>query len=651
MTARRAAWTSGAVLFVIYLATMAPGVTFWDAGEFIAAANVFGIPHPPGTPLFVALGRAWIVLAGGVAGVARAMNLLSVMATASAGALTAWIVARKEKSGADAAWAGIAGALCAGLMTSVWANATETEVYAISLVHVVLMLACAARSADVDDRSNDRWTLLTAYLIALAPAVHLSALVGAPAAIVLAARTPDARWRTDRMLLLGGTLVAAAGVGRMSWLLVVIGFAVSMSCILLRRENRTAAIRSVAFALIATSGLFILLLRARHDPAVNQGNPATLASLVDVVARHQYDVAPLWPRQAPIWIQLATLAEYVDWQFAMSWGRGVFTTPARVMATVVFVALGAYGWRAMRRESRAKADALAILVVCGTLGVCAYLNLKAGWSIGYGFVPTDAHEARERDYFFVLGFWGWGVFAGYGAVAFARVKRIPAGFACAVALIPLVGNWTVNDRARGDSATAAREVGSAFLASAPPNALLFLAGDNDTYPLWYLQQVEGLRRDVTLVTIPLLPASWYGPEIARRTGLAFSDATHTPGAQWAFEDLAASQARAAFRAGRPVAVSVMEPARMRNLLGSGWSLRGVVYVMSAVSRTDPTSPVFDTTFVMSALSPQARADARARQTDDVAPYMRSLLECPRLAVMGTGVSRSRDSLETRCNFR
>ncbi len=645
---------------------MAPGVTFWDAGEFIAAAHVFGIPHPPGTPLFVAVGRTWSMLLGGAIGVARAMNLLSAVCTATAGGASAWVVARAIGAQRDAAWGALAGGLCAGLMTSAWANATETEVYAVSLLLVMLMLVGGERAGI--ERCSRRWTLLTAYLIAISPAVHLSALVGAPAAIALAARDPAGRWRLDTMLLLAGVSIASAGVGRMSWLLVGAGAVIALCSAVVRtgeeqvprcsRDDRGGAFRvkntfaAVLLTVIAASALMILLVRARHDPGVNQGNPSTLTTLADVVARRQYDVSPMWPRQAPVWIQLATLAQYVDWQFGITLGRGIFTTPQRLLVTLLFLLAGVAGWRAMRRDGRRAADALTVLTLSGTLGVCAYLNLKAGATIGYGFVPAGAHEARERDYFFVLGFWGWGLFAGYGALALVRARRWPAWVAVAAAVVPLLGNWAADDRQRADGANAARDVAAALLGSAPRNAVLFVAGDNDTYPLWYLQQVEGVRTDVTVVTIPLLPADWYGAEIARRSGLRWKARGLVPGAEWAHQELAAHIAEAAREAGRPVVASPSVSAKERSLLGAAWRLTGVVYVSSSAANGSTDPPVIDANGESDSARPAPTVRAgRTRLPDDVSASMLGLLECGRLATLSAGPSLWRDSLELRCNLR
>jgi hypothetical protein len=63
-----------------------------------------------------------------------------------------------------------------------------------------------------------------------------------------------------------------------------------------------------------------------------------------------------------------------------------------------------------------------------------------------------------------------------------------------------------------------------MLAKVPPSGILLALGDNDTYPLWYLQQVEGTRKDVTIVTLPLLGAEWYRSELARRYKLLDSAA-------------------------------------------------------------------------------------------------------------------------------
>ena len=649
----------GSLLLAVYVATMAPGVTFWDAGEFIAAAHTLGIPHPPGTPVFVALGRVWTVTLGGMLGVARASNLLSAVSTAVAGALAARVVIRAAPHRRDVVWGAIAGALCAGLMSSVWANATETEVYAVSLLHVALMLACAQRAADDDDVAGGRWLLCTGYVIALAPAVHLSALVGAPAAILLASRRADGEWYLDRVLLLGGVLVSAAGVGRMSWLLAGAGALLAAAPVAVRRGNMSARripmarlAAAVILTGVAASALLIMLLRARHDPAVNQGNPSTLHALADVVARRQYDVAPMWPRRAPAWLQLANLLQYLDWQFALAWGRGIFTTPTRVMATVGFLVAGLGGWRAMRRDVPRVAETVAVLTLCGTIGVGVYLNLKAGATLGYGFVPGDAHEARERDYFFVLGFWGWGLFVGYGALAFVRRRRWPLWAATAVAVLPIVGNWSASNRRGGDGASAPRDVALALLGSTPPRTMLFVAGDNDTYPLWYLQQVEGMRTDVTVVTMPLLPADWYVEELSRRTGLRWPASEHVEGARWQHEERAALMARAARNAGWPVAVSTGLPSVERRLLGSGWRLRGATYLAFGAANGSSDPPVIDSASMPPGWPRAVPRKARAvRAPDDVSTVMLALLDCARMRDLAPGKSAKRDSLEVSCNFR
>jgi hypothetical protein len=446
----------------------------------------------------------------------------------------------------------------------------------------------------------------------------------------------------------------------MSPLLVALGVALLAAAALWPGESREARRRwlaAIPLAALAASALLVLLVRARHDPALNQGNPESLGALADVVARRQYDVASLLPRQAPVWIQVANVAQYVDWQVAMSWGQGVFTSAARVLATLSFLLLGAVGARALRRDARRIGDALLVLTLCGTLGVAAYLNLRAGASLGWGVLPDSApHEARERDYFFMLGFWGWGCFAGYGAFALARARRWPPYLAIAPVLVLLAGNWRAVDRSREPQASAPLVLARSLLESAPRRAVLFVSGDNDSYPLWYLQQVEGARPDVTPVTFPLLPADWYPAEVARRTGLRWREGQSVAGASWEHERVAAAIAAAARRAGRPVAASPALTAGERALLGSSWVLRGVVYVADAAPRGAGERASIDTSLarVWAGRAPSVSASAFRGATlapDDVTPTMLALLGCPRLASLPAGPSAARDSLEVTCNFR
>lgn len=591
----------------MYAATAAPGVTFWDAGEFIASVETLGIPHPPGTPLYVLLARAWR-LALPMLPAAPAVNLFSAAATAAAGGIAAALVWRWTGLRAGA----LAGAVMAGTMSSVWASATEAEVYASSLLLAMLMLAAADRAArGANDRV--RWLALAAYCGGFALPLHLSALVAAPAAALLvlhplAGDAPERRWRP--------------------------------------RDAGLAA----AAAVIGASVLLVLLVRARHDPGINQGDPATWSALADVVTRRQYDVAPIWPRQAPWWIQLGNLFEYADWQVALSLAPGVAPSWRRTPFTIVVALLGVAGALAHRRLDRRSWRVLLVLFLSASVGIAAYVNFKAGPSFGHGILAADApHEARERDYFFALAFWVWGLWAGLGvSVLAAEVARRWRGPVFALAALPLVLNWRAMDRRREPEASLPRAVAWALLESAPPRAVLFVAGDNDTYPLWYLQQVEGLRRDVVVVTLPLLGAPWYRRELARRWSLADSAAA----AQWRGERwMVAHVAGRAHAAGRPVAVAAtVEAGRRAAASGEagrldGWKLRGVVYLQ------DPGGGDVDrpaTARIARGVAAYVEPPLSREALDPTARWMQDVLRCAAHG-MAEPPDEARRLLDSSCN--
>lgn len=649
----------GGTLLLVYGLTLARGVTFWDAGEFIAAAASFGLPHPPGTPLYILVLRA-VVLALGSVGVpvAVATTLVSAVATAVACAAGAALVARATGDRTAAFGAGIA----SGTMASVWLNASETEVYAVALALSIAIVWAAERAGRTGSRA---WMMLTVYLVVLAVPLHLSALLAAPAAVVLAATPGGVRDRASlaRGLVVAAGVLAAFALGKMALVPVLVAataLAIAGWYYMHSRSGggaRSSAMLPIILTLIAASALLVLLVRARHDPAVNQGNPSTWPALLDVVARRQYAVADLWPRQAPLWLQLGNLLLYADWQVALSLGPTIFSTPGRTAATLTFAALAIVGAREHRRLDRRTWLSVALLLGAGTVGAALYLNLKAGPSFGHGVLPEGAlREARERDYFFVLGWWAWGLWAGFGAVRAARRFRVPAFAGLAVAALPLLLNWRAVDRTRLPEAALPRATAEGLLEMLPPRAVLFVAGDNDTYPLWYAQQAEGVRQDVTVITVPLLPADWYREELARRHGL--HPAADSPAAAWQGRQPAIREiARRAALVGRPVAMAVSMPARERSLAGASWTLRGPVFI-----RNDAGTPARDTVVVDSAAArewherlQQLTGGREAHPAiDGTSRYMLALLRCPGIALahrrIGHSAARS-DSLAPHCNFR
>lgn len=641
---RLAGALAGAVLLAVYVATLAPSVTFWDAGEFIAAARTLGIPHPPGTPLFVLLLNTWARLFPFLP-FAVATNLFSAVCTATAGGLAALWIARRTGSG----WAAVAAALVAGGMSSVWQNATETEVYAASLA----LAAAAIAAADMAGRSDDRrWLVLAVYLLALAAPLHLSAIVAAPVVIQLATERENGVRDWSAAAALSGVTLCVVGVSRLSLVMIVLG---AIALIAAPWINRRAGARAeaaqarerkelLAVVALAFSALLFMLLRAQYDPAINQGNPSTVARWFDVIGRRQYEVSGLWPRQAPVWLQVANWFEYADWQFALSFAPGVIPSVPRILMTVAFAALGWMGSRWHRAHDPRTWRAVALLLACGTIGVIVYLNLKVGTSFGWQFVPDDAHhEARDRDYFFVLGFWAWGLWAGMGGVALAERWRKPAVLGLIAAALPIALNWSVVTRKSEPEASMPREVAAELLDPLPQRAVLFVSGDNDTYPLWYAQQVEQRRRDVTVVTLPLLGADWYRDELTRRSQLP------GPG-----PDRIAAMARGEQR---PVAVALTVDPEDRNQLAISWTVIGDVAVDAfGFDRSQQHLRVIS----YDKKSIQAAADRIDRwrlgrspktSTDPVHDYFADVLSCPRRMLVQAPPGPQADSLASLCNLR
>jgi len=133
------------------------------------------------------------------------------------------------------------------------------------------------------------------------------------------------------------------------------------------------------------------------------------------------------------------------------------------------------------------------------------------------YLNQSGPQPRERDYAFVGSFYAFAVWIGLGVLsvyhffskkASGKLSAIAASVLCLLLVPVLMGfqEWDDHDRSQK---VLARDVAADYLESCKPNAILFTEGDNDTYPLWYAQEVEGIRTDVRIVNMSLLGVDWY----------------------------------------------------------------------------------------------------------------------------------------------
>jgi len=492
---------AGLGVFALYALTLAPTTQFWDTSEYIATGHILGIPHPPGNPLFVLLARTWELLLAplGLSPAVR-INLFSAAMSASAHGLWFLVAERVLRTFHPSRAFRLAGAGVAVLISAtaftVWNQSNVNEkVYTVSLVTIALIAWTAFRWRDQKGHpGNDRRLLLIVFLLALSVGNHLMAFLAAPAAVAFVLLV-------DPRALLRWRLIPVA----------------------------------VGLALLGLSVHMYLPLRAALSPVINEANPvcdslggaltsiltwgqAGCAELSAALSRNQYSKPPLFPREAPLLHQVGNWLQYFDWQWARSMDadRPLFAL-ARLPLTVLFAGLGLYGAAHHIRRDRQSGTFMAVLFGTLSLGLVVYLNFRYGFSFPESIAAPGPHEVRERDYFFIVGFSVWGVWAGIGLAALwlALAERGGAGLkraapVLALALLPLLLNASTASR-RGDYA--ARDWAYNLLMSVQPYAVLFTNGDNDTFPLWYLQEVEGIRRDVTVIVTSYLNTDWYARQL------------------------------------------------------------------------------------------------------------------------------------------
>ena len=572
--------------FVVYFDTMAPTVSYWDCGEFIAVSHTLGVPHPPGSPFFLLLGRIFSMLPFSE-DIAFRVNIISPLVSALAVMLlylsivkvvTHWRGEIKNISDSLIVFGGgVSGALAFAFTDSHWFNAVEAEVYAFSTFFTAIVVWLVLLwNEKADQKGHERYLLIIAYMIGLATGLHLLNLLAIPfITLIIYFRKYKVEWKTFGINVLitaviffvihngiikGLPKMAASflGVWGTGFLILSI-FGLMVWAVLNKQHLISFAATSVVLVLLGYSTYTMIFIRSNQDPTIDENDPETVEAMISYLEREQYGSVGQFPRRFKGLRQMYEVVgppssngeyssrqksqyrkidmnkqwdffwnyqikkmynRYFLWQFA---GRGPSTES---------------GVTAMGANSREDGVhwsqfGLPLALIIGLIGMFYHgsKDQRMSFSVmslfiltGYAiiiYLNQDDPQPRERDYSYVGSFFAFSIWIGAGVSAIGefienkigetnlRNRLLSIMLVLVIAFMPGV-MMSVNYHSHDRSGNyVAWDYSYNILQSVGPNGILFTNGDNDTFPLWYLQEVENVRKDVAVVNLSLLNTPWY----------------------------------------------------------------------------------------------------------------------------------------------
>jgi hypothetical protein len=333
-------WAVFLIAAIVYGITIEPTASFWDAGEFIACSYKLLVPHPPGAPFYLLVGRIFSMFAGDdVLLVAPLVNMLSALVSAGTVLFLFWtitILARKMllQSAAPQSsgqllliiGSGVVGALAFTFSDSFWFSAVEAEVYGMSSFFTAFVFwAMLKWEAKAQEGAADKWLILIAYMVGLSIGVHLLNLLAIPAlAFIFYYRKQGKISRKGAIitflisaviivLILWGIIpglpsVAGSfevffinslglpfGTGIIIFLVlffaaIYFGFRYSLRN---RKRYLNTALLCFVYILIGYSSYLIIPIRSTYDPTIDENDPENIVSFVSYLKREQYGDRPL----------------------------------------------------------------------------------------------------------------------------------------------------------------------------------------------------------------------------------------------------------------------------------------------------------------------------------------------------------------------
>ena len=455
----------------VFWRTAYPTITWWDSSSYSLAAATLGVNSPPGSLLLTLIGWPVARLSFGVSP-AHALNLFAGLLAAVTSALV-YVVALASlriagfagRGNTATALGAAAGALTFAFTGTLWTYATQFTPYVLTAVFTGLILWTMLRWwSDADRPDAWAWLALLGLLFGLDFSVHRTNALLIPGAVVWILLRRPTTLRSPKAILAGAGALAAGLVVQ----------------------------------------LLLIPLAAFTNSTLNFSDPSSLSRFWDYVTIKQLGgsfLLELFPRKSAIWsAQTMDVLRVLGRDFLSLAGRaGALGLLPAVAAAWGIVAL----WRGNRRFAAA---------------LISVLVLQVAFTVLYFNIPANYFRTFDRHYLPIGVTIGVLVACGLGA-AMERAAARPARIAfagLAAALFPatqLWNNWTAHDASRRYFA---RDYAASALLSLPPNAIYFTVGDNDTFPVMYLQSVEGVRPDVSIINLSVANVPRWPDQLTKR---------------------------------------------------------------------------------------------------------------------------------------
>jgi len=284
---------------------------------------------------------------------------------------------------------------------------------------------------------------------------------------------------------------------------------------------------TLVLILVGYSTYIFIIIRSGMNPPIDENNPETWTKMISYLKREQYGVKSLkdqlFNREAPFWEYQINFMynRYFAWQFI---GKGVEKIGRGFIKEVIsfrglygipfFIGMIGLVHHFFKDWKRALANM--VLFILTGVAIVVYLN-------------QNDPQPRERDYVYVGSFFAFSLWVGIGTAAVLEwveeiltnregLKRVVFSGVLLVLFtaIPLNMFLFAFDEHDRKGNYVAWDYSYNFLQTCEKNAIIFTNGDNDTFPLWYLQEVEGIRKDVRIVNLSLLNTNWYIEQLKHR---------------------------------------------------------------------------------------------------------------------------------------